>query len=178
MDEDVREEIENALNMVATTTERSGNMKKELKHTIYETGSTLRKLYVKLIDSCDGESGTITELETLVATTKAELEVFRYKTAKAQATPAIALRMELPRATGWGEAPSGVVQGHLGTEQHKLYYVALVGVTKKKRFKLTVTSKDSNCTDMIQDILKSRINPTDIRVGINSNKLSEMGMFK
>jgi ribosomal protein S21 len=46
----VNEEIENALNTIATTTERSGNMKKELKHTIYETVSTLRKLFVKLKD--------------------------------------------------------------------------------------------------------------------------------
>jgi len=96
MADDVREEIENALNMVATTTERSGNMKKELKHTIYQTVSTLRKIFLKLTDYCDGKSRTITELETLVATTKAELEGVRYKTAKAQATPPIALRMKLP----------------------------------------------------------------------------------
>jgi len=50
MADDVHEEIENALNTIATTTERSGNMKKELKHTIYETVSTLWKLFVKLKD--------------------------------------------------------------------------------------------------------------------------------
>ena len=135
MADDVREEIENALNTVATTTERSGNMKKELKHTIYETVSTLRKLFAKLIDSFGGKSRTITELETLVATTKAELEGVRYKTAKTQATPPIAFSMELTRATGWGEAPSGfgLERCHPGTEQPKLYSEALVGVTKKKR---------------------------------------------
>jgi hypothetical protein len=47
MADDVNE-IENALNTIATTTEQSGNMKKELKHTIYETVSKLRKLFVKL----------------------------------------------------------------------------------------------------------------------------------
>jgi hypothetical protein len=50
MAHDVNEEIENALNTIATTTERSVNIIKELKHTIYETVSTLRKLFVKLID--------------------------------------------------------------------------------------------------------------------------------
>ena len=66
----VIEEIENALNTIATTTERSGNMKKVLKHTIYETVSTLRKLFVKLTDQCKGKSRSITELEALVASTK------------------------------------------------------------------------------------------------------------
>ena len=41
MAEEVGEGIENALNLVVLTTERSGNMKKELKQTIYETVSTL-----------------------------------------------------------------------------------------------------------------------------------------
>jgi len=46
--DDAHEEIESALNRIDTTTERSGNMKKELKHTIYETVNILRKLFVKL----------------------------------------------------------------------------------------------------------------------------------
>ena len=99
--------VENALNMIASKTERSGNMKKELKHTIYETVSTLRKLFVKLKDISDDKSRTITELETLVASTKAELEGVRDKTSKGQATPSIAPRRELARAAGWGVIPSG-----------------------------------------------------------------------
>ena len=103
-------------------------MKKELKHTIYETVSTLRKLFVKLKDISDGKSRTITELETLVASTKAELEGVRDKTAKGQATPSIAARRELERATGWGVAPSGaeLAKYHTaGTEQARLYSEAL-----------------------------------------------------
>jgi len=48
MADEVGEGIENGLNLVVTTTERSGNMKKELKETIFETVSTLRNLFVKL----------------------------------------------------------------------------------------------------------------------------------
>jgi hypothetical protein len=107
MADDVHEDIVNALNMIASATERSGNMKKELKRTIYETVSTLRKLFVKLKDISDGKSRMIIELETLVASTKAELEWVRDKTAKGQVTPSIAPRRELARATGWGVAPSG-----------------------------------------------------------------------
>jgi len=93
-------------------------MKKELKHTIYETVSTLRKLFVKLKDTCDGKSRMITELEALVASTKAELEGVRDKTAKVHAIPPSVPRRELPGATGWRVAPSGAVQPklHTGTE--------------------------------------------------------------
>jgi hypothetical protein len=37
MADDVNEGIETALNTISSTTERSANMNKELKHTIYET---------------------------------------------------------------------------------------------------------------------------------------------
>jgi hypothetical protein len=44
MAEDMQEDIVNALNTIASSTERSSNMK-ELKDTIYESVSTLRKLF-------------------------------------------------------------------------------------------------------------------------------------
>jgi hypothetical protein len=43
------------------------------------------------------------------------------------------------------------------------------------RGKLTVTSKGSKSPDKIEDILKSKINPTEIRVGINSLKTLRNG---
>jgi len=75
--------------------------------SIGQTDCTLRKLFVKLKNISDGKSWTITELERLVASTTAELEVVRDKTAKGQAPPSIAPSLELARATGWGVAPSG-----------------------------------------------------------------------
>ena len=88
----------------------------------------MRKLFVKLKDISDGKSRTITELETLVASTKAEFEGVRDKTAKGQATPSIAPRREPERSTGWGVAPSGaeLAKYHTaGTEQARLYSEAL-----------------------------------------------------
>ena len=56
------------------STERSGNMKKELKQTILEIVSTLRNLFIKLKDSRDGKTSTISELESRVAKIKAKPE--------------------------------------------------------------------------------------------------------
>jgi hypothetical protein len=47
MADEVFEGIENALNLVVLTAERSGNMK-DLKQTIFETVSSLRNLFFKL----------------------------------------------------------------------------------------------------------------------------------
>jgi archaellum component FlaC len=74
MADKVSEGIEDALNLIVSTTERSRNMKKELKQTIFETVSTLRNLFVKLKCSRDSISTEISELEMQVTKIKAELE--------------------------------------------------------------------------------------------------------
>jgi predicted nucleic acid-binding OB-fold protein len=65
MADDVNEAIEAALITISSSVERSGNMKKELKHTIYETVSTLRKLFVQLIDVSESRNKKISKLEML-----------------------------------------------------------------------------------------------------------------
>ena len=67
----MNEGIENALNVIVTTTGSSGNMKKELKTTIFYTVSTLRKLFAKLLDANESKDRKITELERQVANTNA-----------------------------------------------------------------------------------------------------------
>jgi len=77
MVEDVCEGIENALNLILSTAERSGNMRRELKQTIFDIVSTLRDLYVQLKSSRDSKSQTISDLEGRVASIKADLEASR-----------------------------------------------------------------------------------------------------
>jgi len=67
---DENEGIENALNVIVFTTGSSGNMKKELKTTIFDTMSNLRKLFAKLLDTKENNARKIIDLEKLVAITK------------------------------------------------------------------------------------------------------------
>jgi len=48
MADEVSQNIENALNKIVNTTDQSGNMRKELMKTIFETVSTLRNLFNKM----------------------------------------------------------------------------------------------------------------------------------
>jgi hypothetical protein len=43
------------------------------------------------------------------------------------------------------------------------------------RFKITVTSKENQTSEMIKETLKSKINPTEIKVGINNFKVLRNG---
>jgi len=84
---DVCEWIENALNTTVSTTERSGNMKKELNQTIFETASTLRNLIAKLTDSRDRKSSATSELEARVSKPKLELDACRGRTTEVHGAP-------------------------------------------------------------------------------------------
>ena len=74
MADEADEGIENALSLVVLTTERSGNMKKDSKQTIFETVSTLRNLFIKLKNNCDEKSSKTSEVEAEVTKVKTELQ--------------------------------------------------------------------------------------------------------
>ena len=178
MADEEHQEIENALNTIASSTERSTNMKKELKQTIYENVSILRKLLLKLKEVSNNKTRKITELQTLLATTKAELAEARKSTTETQATPSVARVRDLVTTAGRAVAPSGAgvaTQHKAGIHHGKLYSEALRGKVIQTHHRLTVTSKESKTADTIKEILKSNINPTEIKVGINSLKTLRNG---
>jgi len=171
MADDMNEGIENALNKIVCTTEQSGNTKKDLKQTIYETVSTLRKLFIKLKDSYDSKTRAISEFETLVAKKNTQLEEVRSRPGKGHGAPSLIPRQEPASSRAWGLAL-------LGEENAKLYSKALRGKIKQTRYKLTVTSKKNQQPESIRGLLKTKINPTDIKVGINSLKTLRDGRLQ
>jgi hypothetical protein len=103
----VQEDIEIALNQIASTTETSGNMKKELKQTIYQTVGNLRKLFVTLIDIQNSKNRTIAELEKVVASNKVEIEATKRSTLTEPPTPSGDTRRD-PPMTSTREVPPSV----------------------------------------------------------------------
>jgi hypothetical protein len=112
-----------------------------------------------------------------VANTKAELEEARKGPARVHATPSIAYGREQAGTEGRIIAPSGAednIQYKTRTEQGKLYSEVLRGAGKQTH-KITVTSKESSPADAVKEILKTSINPTKIKVGINTFKTLRNG---
>jgi hypothetical protein len=79
----------------------------------------------------------ITELQTLVATTKTELAKARNSTGKALATPSIAHVRELARTMSLSDAEAAK-QHKAGTDQGKLHSEALRGEVKHTHHTLAV----------------------------------------
>ena len=72
--------------------------------------------------------------------------------------PSLTLSQGAARMTASGVAPSGVREG-------KFYSDSLGSEKRLTRFKLTINSKESQSSKIIKGLLKSKINPTKIKVG-------------
>jgi hypothetical protein len=94
---------------------------------------------------------------------KAELEACRGVGNKVHGALSLGIRQEPSRMTARGVALPG------GSEK-KLYSEALGNERKLTRLKITVTSKENQTSEMIRELLKSKVNPTEIKVGINNLK--------
>jgi hypothetical protein len=94
---DVQNDIENALNQIASTVERSSIMKREVKQTIYLTVCNLRKLFVTLIDTQNSKNRTIAELEKSVACNKEGIELTKSRSLAEPPTPSSDTRPWTPK---------------------------------------------------------------------------------
>lgn len=162
MADETSERIENALNKIVTTTEQSGNMRKDLKKIIFETVSTLRNVFVCMESSRDEQKAQISELEREVSDLRTKLQAAATGTSKGRCGPSINHSCETAQNDRC-VPPSGGKKG-------KLFSDVLRKETNQRRYKLTVRSKDNQTPEIIKGLLKSKINPTEIKVGINTFK--------
>jgi hypothetical protein len=185
MAEIVGGQIENALNLIVSTMEQSGNMKKELKKTIFETVSNLRPLFVKLRVSGDSKTNEISKLTEQV-TKLGQVQRGRDKQTRGHRTPSIVGDTVLAAMTATEHGtpssvsclePAGKVTrcmalptGWMG----KLYAAAVIE-TKAKIYKMTVRSKGTHAPETIKLILKAKIKPSEINVGIITFKTLNSG---
>jgi hypothetical protein len=120
MADDVNNGIVTALDTIVNTTESSGNMKKELKQTIYKNVSNLRTLFMKLIETNNSNTREICELQKTVTNTRLELEETKGRvakdTAKDRAAPSSSVTTEPAGQRDKGVGPSGGARTTLFSE--------------------------------------------------------------
>jgi chromosome segregation ATPase len=78
----VSEDIQAALNKIVTTTDQSGNLRKDLKKTIFETVSNPRNLFTELKGIKDEKTRQIIHNESEINKVKVELAACRREAAK------------------------------------------------------------------------------------------------
>jgi regulator of replication initiation timing len=151
---DVNQQIEEAPNMIVKLTDQSGNLKKELKNSIHETVSSLRNLIFILKDNLNERICENSQLQIEVK----ELEAHTNPHTARQVAPSIDSTPGLTRGRNATSSPPS-------DGRKKLYAEALKG-KNEMRYKLTVKSKDNQFADTVKKLLKSSIDPIDIKIGI------------
>jgi hypothetical protein len=111
-------------------------MKKELKHTISETVSRLRKLFVKLKNISDSKSRAISELETSVTKLRTQYANGGERYNNVHVAPSLIPSQEPGGRTAQGTSPPA-------DRREKLYSPALWNKVKQKKTNCKIEIKQS-----------------------------------
>jgi hypothetical protein len=132
-----------------------------------DSASILRNIFVNLKNSAEEHIMKITQLESEVSKAKAELQGNRVAKLPGRAQPSRGRTGQTPLSSMNQQLPSfGCVK--------KLYSEGL-STDVDKRYKLTVKSKFNHSTETIKNVLKTKVNPTEMKVGIKSFKFLKDG---
>jgi len=155
------DQIQNVLNLIVRTTEQSGNMKKGLKQTIFETISTFRNLFVKLTDSRHSKTTYDSKMEIQVIKLQAEREECSGKHAKEHGTPTLidcqeaadtmAKEHGTPSLKHCKEPARMTRRVTLPDGRGGKLYSEAVGGENLKRIKLTGRSRDNKSPETIKN---------------------------
>jgi hypothetical protein len=168
MAEEVGDQVENALNLVVSTTEQSGNMKKTLKQKTFETVSTLKSLFVKLRASVDAKTSEINKVTKQVGKLEAELKQCNDMQARVHQTLSLAGETVLddtvarkhgtPSSASCPEIAGTAMRCvALPTDKVDRLYATAVQETKAKTYKITVRSKGAHPPETNKHLLKTKL---------------------
>jgi septal ring factor EnvC (AmiA/AmiB activator) len=148
-------QLEGALNTLLQITEKSSNLRKDLKQDIVESVSTLRNIFINLKNSGEEQNKEINRLEGELNKMKEQLRNSRIANLLGHATPS---------RNGIGQTPEGSLHRQLPPSggARKIYSEAVCTSTDK-RFKLLVKSKSNLSTEAIKTVVKTTINPTAMK---------------
>ena len=142
--------MENALNILFSVTEKSGNLRNDLRKDILTSISDLRKSFSVMKNTIEEKDNVIRDLEG--------------KIRKADEHANMIPRGETAASTH--AAPSvGGMRSYSSTLQGNRPDVCI-----EKKYKLFVKSKLNESAETMKVILKRKVNPTELKVGIRSMK--------
>ena len=163
----MNKQIDNALNKIVKLTDQSGNLKKELKREIHETGSSLRNLTFTLKENLKERTSENSQLQNEVNELKKDLEAYKQTHTVGQVAPSIGSPLQLTRRGNVASAPP--------SDGRKELYAEVLKGKNVRRYKITVKSKDNQPADALKNIIKSCIDPVDMKIGIRTFKCLKDG---
>jgi len=165
MADDVSQRIEDALNLIVNIMDKSGNMKKELKKSVHETVSNLRNLIFALKSDLQEKTEENNRTQNEVNLLKDALQ--KWESTTRQVAPSVTSR---PGLTSRGTADAAPPIG-----AKKKQFSEVLSGKSEERHKLTVKSKENQSTEEIKKLLKTKIDPVNMKIGIRTFKSLKNG---
>jgi small-conductance mechanosensitive channel len=161
--DDVDQHVEGALNTLVSITEKSGNLRNDLRNEILDSVSVLRKAFSKIKTHLENKNEENKKLSEEVKKTTQELDRMRDSRPASHVAPSMYHTQQTPRSGARQVLPS---EGG----RRKLFSEVLKGESNR-RYKLSLKAKsDIQTVEQIKSKIKREINPTDIKVGIKAFK--------
>ena len=153
--------VEDALETLVSITEKSGNLRKDLRTDILETVSVLRKVFSQLKSKLKNANEESKKLQN---------EVNNAKESMARGGDSRSERQVAPSLDHAQQSPSGGARQVLPPAggRRKLYAEAVKN-EGTRQYRITLKAKDGTLsTEQIKFQLREHINPTNIKVGIQA----------
>ena len=166
MADDASQRIEDALNLIVNLTDKSGNMKKELKKSVHEAVSNLRNLIFALKSDLQEKTEENNRTQNEVNLLKDAMQKWESTSTKRQVAPSVTSR---PGLYSRGTADAAPLIG-----AKKKQFSEVLSGKNEERHKLTVKSKENQSTEQIKK-LKTKIGPVNMKIGIRTFKSLKNG---
>ena len=162
MADDVSQQIESALNTIINLTEKIGNLKKELKHSIHESVTTLRKLVFTLKSDLLIKTEEINKTRNEGKQLKDCSEKLKSTTSVRQVTPSFTCFTELTsQGTAISSPPSG---------SKKKLFSDVLSRKNTEWHRLRVKPNDNKTAEEIKNLLRTKLDPVNMKIGIRTFK--------
>jgi hypothetical protein len=136
---DLEDAFETSIQTLINVTEKSGNLRKDLRDDIMKSVSTLRGVYNAMKANLEEKIRKLDSFEFRMNNTNVVVPE---------------MTTQMGKKKTYSEVLSGNTQGN----------------AEQKTFKLTVRSKSSHSIDHIKNLVKSKVNPVDMKIGITTFK--------
>jgi hypothetical protein len=153
--------------MIVNFTDKSWNMKKELKKSIHEAVTKLRNLSFILKTNLLEKTEENNKMQNEVKQLKDTLEKWKSTSSVRQVLPS------LTSSSGLTSRGTAVSAPPIGSKK-KLFSEVLCGKNEEQH-KLTVKPKDNWLTEEFKKLLKSKIDPVNMKIGIRTFKSLKNG---
>lgn len=181
----IQERIEIALEKLLNVTEESSKLRKDLKDNIHWSVSEINECFLLLQTECEVNCNKISDLKKEV---KTQLEINKLLTATScQGAPSAGGPREYEssqgRSTGkqsttafLGQVETSIGRSHDGNMKYSdVVKGNLSNVNEEKTYKLFVKSKNNQSPEYIKTLVKTKVNPVQMKVGVKTCKALKNG---